>query len=129
MKMEIRPLDREALKPDNGLAAQRLLPWPLLNAPFEGSWCVVAPGAESGAHAHHEHEIWIAMTGSADLLVDGDRIPFRRGDIVHFVPGQGHQVVNSGDEDFEMYAIWWDKEMAAHFTERAAADASSVATA
>ena len=47
--MEIRKFDRTNLKPDNGLAAQRLLPWPELNAPFEGSWCVVAPGSESGA--------------------------------------------------------------------------------
>ncbi|WP_308315453.1 hypothetical protein [Streptomyces sp. ISL-100] len=42
--MEIHPLDRAGLKSDNGLAAQRLMPWPLLNAPFEGSWCGRAPG-------------------------------------------------------------------------------------
>jgi hypothetical protein len=65
--MEIRPLDRAKLKPDNGLAAQRLLPWPELNAPFEASWCVVRPGAESGPHGHHEYEIWVAMTGSAEI--------------------------------------------------------------
>nr|WP_153539705.1 cupin domain-containing protein [Streptomyces sp. RB17] len=117
--MEIRGLDRRAgLQPDNGLAAQRLMPWPLLNAPFEGSWCLVRPGAESGAHAHHEYEIWIAVTGSAELFVNGEYHPFTKGDIVHFVPGQGHQVVNRGDEDFEMYAVWWDADLARGFSER-----------
>ncbi|WP_308315454.1 cupin domain-containing protein [Streptomyces sp. ISL-100] len=76
------------------------------------------PGAESGAHAHHEYEIWIAVSGFAELLVDGEYIPFTKGDIVHFVPGQRHQVLNRGDEDFEMYAVWWDADLARAFGER-----------
>ena len=34
---EIRPLDRPHLNRENGADAQRLVPWTLLNAPFEGS--------------------------------------------------------------------------------------------
>jgi mannose-6-phosphate isomerase-like protein (cupin superfamily) len=113
--MEIRKLDRVNLKPDNGLAAQRLMPWPELNAPFEGSWCVVPPGARSGAHAHHEYEIWVAMTGAAEIVCAGRRTPFVAGDVVRFPPQVEHQVVNEGDEDFQMYAIWWDTEMADKF--------------
>ncbi|MDL4774177.1 MULTISPECIES: cupin domain-containing protein [Thermomonosporaceae] len=116
--MEIHWLDRADLKPDNGLRAKRLLPWPGLNAPFEGSWCVVPPGAESGAHGHHEYEIWVAVTGQAELLSEGRREPFRAGDVVHFRPDVRHQVVNDGDEPFEMYAIWWDVEMTERFTVR-----------
>ncbi|MGK4591247.1 cupin domain-containing protein [Amycolatopsis sp. w19] len=116
--MEIRKFDSARLKPDNGLAATRLLPWPELNAPFEGSWCVVPPGAESGAHSHHEYEIWVAMTGSAEIVCDGHRTPFAAGDIVHFPPRSHHQVVNSGSEEFRMYAVWWDKDMAGRFTTR-----------
>ncbi|WP_199749102.1 cupin domain-containing protein [Amycolatopsis sp. WAC 01376] len=116
--MEIRRLDPANLKPDNGLAATRLLPWPELNAPFEGSWCVVAPGAESGAHSHHEYEIWVAMAGAAEIVCDGRRVPFAAGDIVHFPPGSRHQVVNTGTEEFRMYAVWWDREMAGRFATR-----------
>jgi mannose-6-phosphate isomerase-like protein (cupin superfamily) len=113
--MQIRKLDRANLKPDNGLAAQRLLPWPELNAPFEGSWCVVPPGAESGAHSHHEYEIWVAMTGAAEIICDGRRSPFVAGDIVHFPPRSHHQVLNTGPEEFQMYAVWWDTEMSEEF--------------
>ena len=38
--MEIRRLDRAKLVKAYGLDSERLLPWPALNAPFEGAWCV-----------------------------------------------------------------------------------------
>jgi mannose-6-phosphate isomerase-like protein (cupin superfamily) len=121
--MMIRKFDRAGLLPDNGLAATRLMPWPELNAPFEGSWCVVGPGASSGAHSHHEYEIWVAMTGAAEIVCDGGRTPFAAGDIVHFQPGIEHQVVNEGSDEFQMYAIWWDTAMTEQFTARDGAEA------
>jgi mannose-6-phosphate isomerase-like protein (cupin superfamily) len=116
--MEIRKLDQTDLKPDNGLVAKRLMPWPSLNAPFEGSWCVVPPGARSGAHGHHEYEIWVAMTGKAEILSEGRRVPFEAGDVVHFPPQTPHQVINEGDAEFQMYAVWWDAEMTQRFATR-----------
>jgi mannose-6-phosphate isomerase-like protein (cupin superfamily) len=116
--IEIRKFDRANLKPDNGLVAQRLMPWPAINAPFEGSWCVVRPGAESGAHGHHEYEIWVAMTGAAEVICEGRRTPFVAGDVIHFPPQVHHQVVNHSDRDFEMYAVWWDAELSERFAAR-----------
>jgi mannose-6-phosphate isomerase-like protein (cupin superfamily) len=124
MSMIIRRLDRDGLTDDNGLVAQRLLPWPALNAPFEGSWCVVHPGAASGAHGHHEYEIWVAMTGAAEIVTDAARVRFVAGDVVHFTPHERHQVVNDGDADFEMYAVWWDAEMTERFTARHSEEAA-----
>jgi quercetin dioxygenase-like cupin family protein len=116
--MEIRPLLRDEMKHENGADAQRLVPWPVLNAPFEGSWCVVAPGDATGAHSHHEYEIFIAVTGEAVLDSEGERRPFRAGDIVHFRPGVVHRALNESDSDFEMYCIWWDADMSEKFVTR-----------
>ncbi|WP_433649992.1 cupin domain-containing protein [Micromonospora zamorensis] len=116
--MEIRPLHRDDLKLDNNLRAQRLMPWPPVNAPFEGSWCVVAPGVSSGVHGHHEYEIWVAMTGQAEIISDGVRKPFVAGDVVYLPPGSRHQVVNDSDDEFQMYALWWDAELAHRFSAR-----------
>ncbi|WP_027341496.1 cupin domain-containing protein [Hamadaea tsunoensis] len=116
--MEIRGLERAQLVHENGLDAQRLLPWPVLNAPFEGSWCVIRPGTASTPHAHHEYEIFIALRGSAVLESQGERRPFVAGDIVHFTPQKEHSVINESDEDFEMYSVWWDLEMAQRFADR-----------
>jgi mannose-6-phosphate isomerase-like protein (cupin superfamily) len=116
--MEIRPLVRERMNHENGADAQRLVPWPALNAPFEGSWCVVAPGGATGTHAHHEYEIFIALSGEAVLDSEGERKPFKAGDIVHFPPHTAHRVINESDSDFQLYCVWWDSEMSEKFMER-----------
>jgi mannose-6-phosphate isomerase-like protein (cupin superfamily) len=89
-----------------------------LNAPFEGAWCVVKPGTASTAHAHHEHEIFIAITGTATLESGEQRTPFAAGDIAYFEPGQRHQVINDSDVDFQMYGVWWDSETTDGFIAR-----------
>ncbi|GJF27724.1 cupin [Kitasatospora sp. NE20-6] len=116
--MEIRRLDRAGLTRAYGLASERLLPWPALNAPFEGAWCVVAPGEESTAHSHHEYEIFVAMTGTSVLVSDGETRPFAAGDIAHLFPGSHHKVVNESAEDFEFYSVWWDTDMSQRFLAR-----------
>jgi mannose-6-phosphate isomerase-like protein (cupin superfamily) len=116
--MTIRRLDREHLTRAYGLDSERLLPWPVLNAPFEGAWCVLRPGDVSTPHSHHEEEIFIALTGSATLVVDGRRAEFAAGDIAHLPIGSTHQVINEGTADFEYYGVWWDAAMARAFLAR-----------
>ncbi|MGH3858787.1 cupin domain-containing protein [Actinokineospora sp.] len=115
--MEIRRLDRDRLGPDNN-HSQRLMPWTAVNAPFEGAWCVIKPGAASVRHAHHEYEIFIAVSGTAVLESAGERTTFTAGDIVHFPPFVEHQVINETAEEFEMYTVWWDLPMSATFAGR-----------
>ena len=116
--IEIRSLDRAHLTRAYGLDSQRLLPWPALNAPFEGAWCILRAGDKSAPHAHHEYEIFIATIGSSTLSVDGEQFEFAAGDIVHLPPGSTHQVINDSAEDFEYYGIWWDTDMSAKFVTR-----------
>jgi mannose-6-phosphate isomerase-like protein (cupin superfamily) len=116
--VEIRNLDRANLTKAYGVDSQRLLPWPALNAPFEGVWCVLRSGDESTPHSHHEYEIFIAIAGSAVLDVDGERHDFVAGDIVHLPPGCTHKIVNDRPADFEFYGIWWDADMSTKFLTR-----------
>jgi mannose-6-phosphate isomerase-like protein (cupin superfamily) len=113
--MEVRSLDSENLQAEYGVLTQRLLPWPALQAPFEGAWAVLAPGAETTPHAHHEHELFIATVGTATISSNGTVRPFNAGDTAYLPPGELHQIVNVGDGEFRMYSVWWDAEMAARF--------------
>lgn len=115
--MQIRQLDRAALGPQNN-HSQRLVPWPALNAPFEGAWCVVEPGTSTTRHAHHEYEMFVAVSGTAALDSAGDRSPFTAGDVAHFPPHTDHQVVNDGTEQFQFYAVWWDQDLSQRFVAR-----------
>ncbi|HEX9335530.1 MAG TPA: cupin domain-containing protein [Pseudonocardiaceae bacterium] len=116
--MEIRRLDRANLSRDYGIDGERLQPWPVLNAPFEGAWCVVRPGTESTPHSHHEYEIFIAMAGVSTLVADDEKREFAAGDIAYLPPGSTHRVVNESTGDFEYYSIWWDTDMSATFAAR-----------
>jgi len=116
--IDIRSLDRGNLTRAYGIDGQRLLPWPALNAPFEGAWCILRGGEESEPHSHHEFEIFIAMSGSAALVVDGEQRAFVAGDIAYLPPGSTHRVVNDGEADFEYYGVWWDAAMSAEFISR-----------
>lgn len=116
--IDIRRLVPEKLSRDFGLDYELLLPWPTLNAPFEGAYCVARPGDSSLAHDHHEYEIFIGLSGSAEVVADGERTKFSAGDIVHFQPGVHHQVVNNSDENFVYYCIWWDQRMSERFIVR-----------
>jgi mannose-6-phosphate isomerase-like protein (cupin superfamily) len=125
MAAQIVHLDPGSLLHEYGLDTQRLLPWAVLNAPFEGSWALAKPGSRSTLHSHHEHEIFIAVRGSAAIEADGEQTPFRAGDIVFFVPGTEHRLLNDGDEEFVFYSVWWDEQMAERFIARDHAGARS----
>jgi len=116
--IEIHKLDRANLTQAYGLDAQRLLPWPALNAPFDGAWCILREGDASTPHSHHEYEVFIAMAGSAVLDVDGQQYDFVAGDIAHLPPGCVHKVINDSPGDFEYYGIWWDCDMSTTFLTR-----------
>ncbi len=123
MAAEVVHLDRENLLHEYGLDTQRLFPWDVLNAPFESSWAIAQPHTSSVLHSHHEHEIFIAVRGSAVVECDGEPTPFEAGDVCFFRPGHQHQVINDGDETFVFYSVWWDAEMAERFLARNLAEA------
>jgi mannose-6-phosphate isomerase-like protein (cupin superfamily) len=115
---EIVHLDPDNLLREYGLDTQRLQPWAVLNAPFEGSWALARPRSRSTLHSHHEHEIFIAVRGSATIECDGKRAAFRAGDVAFFRPGLEHRLLNDGNEEFTFYSVWWDREMAEKFLSR-----------
>jgi len=116
--VEIRNLDRDGLKAEYGAFTQRLMPWEAVNAPFEGAWCLIAPGTATTPHSHHEYEIFIAISGAAVIESEGERTSFNAGDVAFMTPGENHQVINESDADFQMYSVWWDSEMTEKFAAR-----------
>jgi mannose-6-phosphate isomerase-like protein (cupin superfamily) len=123
--VNIRGLDRNRLRHENAIETQRLCPWPVLNAPFEGSWCVVRAGVTSTLDRHPDYEMWIAMTGQAVVEVGGEERSFSSGDVLYLPPETPHRVINRSDRDFEMYSVWWDRSLAGRFNERHEAGAPS----
>ncbi|MEV6733603.1 MULTISPECIES: cupin domain-containing protein [unclassified Streptomyces] len=113
--VEIRTAEPDHLLREHGLDLKLLYPWPGLEAPFRGAWCVLRPGDVSEAHAHHEREMFIAMAGRAEVVCNGRRWELAAGDIALMRGGAEHHIVNAHDTDFSYYAIWWGRSMSAEF--------------
>lgn len=116
----IRTREPEHLIRDHGLDLRLLQPWPGLNTPFLGAWCVLRPGDVSEVHSHHEREIFICMAGRAEVVTGDQRYELAAGDLAFIRPGVDHSIVNERDEDFAYYAVWWDRAMAAEFLDQEA---------
>jgi mannose-6-phosphate isomerase-like protein (cupin superfamily) len=116
--VDIRRADHENLVRAYGLEMKLLYPWDGLTTPFEGAWCVLRPGDTSVTHAHHEHEIFIGMTGRAEVVTPDQRYEFNAGDVAFLRPGIEHHLTNTHDEDFAYYAIWWDRAMSEGFVKQ-----------
>ncbi|MDX2970019.1 cupin domain-containing protein [Kribbella solani] len=115
MVVHISRLGRDNLLHEYSVDTQRLLPWPVLNAPFELSYAVCRANTVSKLHTHHEQEIFVAVSGRVEVECGGERQPFAAGDVCYFTPGQLHRVHNHSNEDFVFTSIWWDPEMAHRF--------------
>lgn len=125
MAAEVVHMDKDNLLYEYGLHTQRLMPWAVLNAPFESSWAVAEPNSRSTLHSHHEHEIFIAVRGSAVVECDGETTAFEAGDVCHFKPGHQHRLLNDGDGEFVFYSVWWDQEMSEKFLARDRSEAAA----
>jgi quercetin dioxygenase-like cupin family protein len=67
----------------------------------------VEPGARNPPHRHATSEqIWVALRGSGQLLLDAGRIEaFSEGDIVRFEDGDLHGFENTGGTEFEYLSV------------------------
>jgi len=78
------------------------IPIPFSMASFE-----VKPGCSSEPHEHGSTEIWYAVRGSGEVVVDGVSRPFRAGDAVLLSAFSSHQLRNTGDEPFAALSLFW----------------------
>jgi mannose-6-phosphate isomerase-like protein (cupin superfamily) len=44
-------------------------------------------------HYHDYHEYYVVLEGSAELEVEGERVPLRGGTVVMVEPGESHRIV------------------------------------
>jgi mannose-6-phosphate isomerase-like protein (cupin superfamily) len=120
--VEIHRGEHEQVSRNYGLDFKLLRPWPGMNAPFRGAWCIVRPGDVTEPHAHGEAEIMIAMSGTGVLISDEGRHDFTAGDIIYMPADIGHSVTNERDEDLAYYSIWWDRAMSTEFLDGESAE-------
>lgn len=70
--------------------------------PFDVELCRMPPGAKPFPyHAHSaQFEFYLAVSGSATIRHEGGTTAVIAGDAFLFKPGEAHQLINEGVEDF-----------------------------
>ncbi|MFB5663698.1 cupin domain-containing protein [Alteribacillus sp. HJP-4] len=107
--MHIKNLERDNLKYEYDLYAQRNFPWKgVVNPPFGGAWCVLPPNQQSSPHNHDEKEVFIIVKGVGKAQSGDEYKEVKEGDTVYFTPFTEHSITNIGEQDLEFVSIWWD---------------------
>ena len=99
------------LKFEYGLDAVRTFPWSGITPPFGGGYCIVHPETDTLPHINSpndEDEMFIAIQGTAYIVLNEIEHEISKGDIVMIPRGIHHFVRNKGKEAFHFYTIWWN---------------------
>ena len=65
-------------------------------------YSVFTPGTVLAPVKHETEEVAYVVSGSGELRLDDQAVPFREGDAVHIPAGIWHAVANTGDTDVVM---------------------------
>lgn len=63
----------------------------------------IKAGAHVGLHYHKtSYEVYVALQGQCDLLVNGEEILLQPGTMLLIEPGDRHELFNNGTEEFQL---------------------------
>jgi len=65
-------------------------------------YSVFTPGAVLAPVKHDTEEVAYVVSGSGELRLDDETVPFREGDALHIPAGVWHAVANTGDSEVVM---------------------------
>lgn len=67
------------------------------------------PGASEGMHTHHDpplEELYLVVSGTATLTLDGEVRELGPGDAMLSKEGTDHDLVNTGSEPLRLVMVW-----------------------
>lgn len=71
---------------------------------------ILPPGSEFGVHDHPadgaaDEEWYLCLSGSGTMILDGESVPFKTGDINVCRNGGSHGIINDGNENLRFLVI------------------------
>lgn len=66
----------------------------------------IMPGGEIIPHTHEVLEVFYILEGEGMALVNGERKPAGSGSVIIAPPGEEHGVLNTGEKEILMYAVF-----------------------
>jgi len=108
--MQIRTLDKAKMQPAHGgsILAQGGFGGKEIAAPFGTAWGCLKPGMQQEPESVNVSKLYFIVEGEAEMRIEDEISPLKRGDLVHIPAGSIHSIKNSGSEDLITFAMWWE---------------------
>ena len=67
---------------------------------------VIPPKSTVGYHRHgNNEEMYIVLSGTADMTIDGEAVTVRKGDMILNPPNGAHGLENTSDDNIDLLVI------------------------
>ena len=76
--------------------------------PFGSVFGSVPARSVSKRHAHHDGEMFIALSGRAFVVLGEEERELGPGEVVYLSPFKFHEIRNESDEPFDIVSVYWD---------------------
>jgi mannose-6-phosphate isomerase-like protein (cupin superfamily) len=115
MAMRVLTSDSAALTSEFGIQVGRWTQYAGIgDTPFGAMWCLVPPGGRTETDCHSEREMWVVVSGNADVQLPGRTETAPAGTAVLLDSGEPHVMVNRSDEEpLVVLSLYWEPGTAA----------------
>lgn len=80
----------------------------------------VHPGGGVPEHAHETEETYLILSGTGEMVIDGERIPIQADDVIYLEPWQKHELKNTGETEMITVFVYAPKMVVEHWAQEAA---------
>lgn len=77
------------------------------SVPFKSTYFEILPGFTTPVDRHQVQECWVVLQGAGVLNHNGNEMPLKKHDVMHFNSQEGHSVTNNSDEPMLICSIYW----------------------
>lgn len=77
----------------------------------------VHPGGGVPEHAHETEETYIILSGTGEMIIDGEPVPIKSDDVIYLPPMQRHELKNTGDTEMRTIFVYAPKMVVEHWAQ------------
>lgn len=104
----VRKFSDIATSAEYDLVCRRIYPTNHIKPPFGSMMATLEAGGRSRLHQHHELETFVIIGGSGYFVLEDERLPIARGDVIYAPPFKHHYFVAAPDDELSFLSIWWE---------------------
>jgi mannose-6-phosphate isomerase-like protein (cupin superfamily) len=110
MAMRVLTSDSAALTAEFGIQVGRWAQYAGIgDTPFGAMWCLVPPGGHTDTDCHSEREMWIVVSGNAEVRLPDRSAPALTGSAVLLDSEEPHVLVNRSEtEPLVVLSLYWE---------------------